>query len=41
VIPRLYDRKIAPALEKSLPEKSPVPMPLSGGKEACRHAPGT
>jgi len=41
VIPRLYDRKIAPALEKSLPEKSPVPMPLPGGKEACRHAPGT
>ena len=41
VIPRLYDRKIAPALEKSLPETSPVPMSLSGGKEACRHAPGT
>jgi hypothetical protein len=41
VIPRLYDRKIAPALQKSLPEKSPVPMPLPGGKEACRHAPGT
>jgi len=41
VIPRLYDRKIAPTLEKSLPETSPVPMPLPGGKEACRHAPGT
>lgn len=41
VIPRLYDRKIAPALEKGLPETSPVPMPLPGGKEACRHAPGT
>jgi hypothetical protein len=41
VIPRLYDRKIAPTLEKSLPGKSPVPMPILGGKEACRHAPGT
>jgi glycosyltransferase involved in cell wall biosynthesis len=41
VIPRLYDRKIAPALENSLPETSPVPMPLPGGKEACRHASGT
>jgi glycosyltransferase involved in cell wall biosynthesis len=41
VIPRLYTRKIAPALEKSLPEKSPVPMPVPGGKEACRHASGT
>ena len=41
VIPRLYDRKIAPVLENSLPEESPVPMPLSGGKEACRHASGT
>ena len=41
VIPRLYDRKIAPALESSLRETSPVPMPLPGGKEACRHAPGT
>lgn len=41
VIPRLYDRKIAPVLENSLPEESSVPMPLPGGKEACRHAPGT
>jgi hypothetical protein len=41
VIPRLYDRKIAPALENSLPETSPVPMPIPGVKEACRHAPGT
>jgi len=41
VIPRLYDRKIAPALEKGLPEERPVPMPLPVGKEACRHAPGT
>jgi glycosyltransferase involved in cell wall biosynthesis len=40
VIPRLYTRKIAPALEKSLPETSPVPMPVPGGKEAYRHAPG-
>ena len=40
VIPRLYTRKIAPALLKGLPEKSPVPMPVHGGKEACRHAPG-
>jgi glycosyltransferase involved in cell wall biosynthesis len=41
VIPRLYDRKIAPTLEKSLHEKKPVPMPIPRGKEACRHAPGT
>ena len=41
VIPRLYDRKIAPALEKGLTGTCPVPMPLPGGKEACRHAPGT
>ena len=41
VIPRLYDRKIAPALEKNGPEISPVTMPVPGGKEACRHAPGT
>jgi len=41
VIPRLYDRKIAPALENSLPETCPVPMPVPGEKEACRHAPGT
>ncbi len=41
VIPRLYDRKIAPMLGNSLPEESPVPMPLPGGKEACRHASGT
>jgi hypothetical protein len=40
VIPRLYDRKIAPALENSLPGKCPVPIPLPGEKEACRHAPG-
>ncbi len=38
VIPRLYDRKIAPALEKSLPLTEPVPVP--GEKEAWRHAPG-
>jgi glycosyltransferase involved in cell wall biosynthesis len=41
VIPRLYDRKIASALEKGLPEERPVTMPFPGGKEACRHAPGT
>jgi glycosyltransferase involved in cell wall biosynthesis len=40
VIPRLYDRKIAPALEKSLPETSPIPMPVPLGEEACRYAPG-
>lgn len=40
VIPRLCDRIIAPALEKSLPETSPVSMPVSGEKEACWYAPG-
>jgi glycosyltransferase involved in cell wall biosynthesis len=40
VIPRLYDRKIAPALQKNLPEKIPVPMPIPGGKGACRYAAG-
>lgn len=39
VIPRLYDRKIAPALEKSLPGSCPVALPAE--KEACRHVPGT
>jgi glycosyltransferase involved in cell wall biosynthesis len=41
VIPRLYDRKIAPALEKGILGKRPVPIPIPGEKEACRHAPGT
>ena len=40
VLPRLYDRKIAPALEKSLPGACPVQATLHSGKEACRHAPG-
>jgi glycosyltransferase involved in cell wall biosynthesis len=41
VIPRLYDRKIAPALERNLPETCSVPITVPGEKEACRHAPGT
>ena len=40
VIPRLYARKIAPALEKRLSETRPIPMPVSREKEACRYAPG-
>jgi len=39
VIPRLYERKIAPALERSLPGTSSLSVPVE--KEACRHAPGT
>ncbi len=38
VMPRLYDRKIAPAMERSLPGTCSVPLPVE--KEACRHAPG-
>ncbi|HPG71680.1 MAG TPA: glycosyltransferase [Syntrophales bacterium] len=38
VLPRLYDRKIAPMLERSLPETFPAAVP--GRTEACRHAPG-
>jgi glycosyltransferase involved in cell wall biosynthesis len=38
VIPRLYERKIAPALEGSLPGTSSLSVPVE--KEACRHAPG-
>jgi hypothetical protein len=41
VIPRLYDRKIAPALEEGLPGSRSVPIPIPREKEACRHAPGS
>jgi len=41
VIPRLWDRKLGPALERHLPGETAVPIPLAGREEACRHAPGT